>query len=357
MWYLILYAVFAAWVLFDGFSRRTGGAAIAWALGTLLLGPIILPIYLAKRPLKNGEIREGGTGWNVLKNFAILWTIVMAVATFSGLSAMSNVTGNLRSDAERAGAGIGIFLGMGVLAAVWFVPTVGAALLGFLLKKNSIVEKGPTGPLVGSDSNAGFANGFAGLVGAAIVGLILIGVSQKNSGSSSTPASTSAKGGGSASQTSLPAADDHEGWHVTEKKSEMDGTREVMLTLDSETEIQGFIGKTRPYIAIQCHQGKPAEVLVKVGKTIQSEYGQCGTYGVRIKFDESTPVRQRWTESTDSVALFSPAPVKLIKQMTTTEIFLFEFTPFQETATTVRFRVSGLTAKLQPVAEVCGLKL
>jgi hypothetical protein len=51
MWYLILYVVFAAWVLFDGFSRQTGGTAIGWALGTLLLGPIILPIYLARRPL------------------------------------------------------------------------------------------------------------------------------------------------------------------------------------------------------------------------------------------------------------------------------------------------------------------
>jgi hypothetical protein len=150
----------------------------------------------------------------VLKNFAILWTIVMAVATFSALSAMSNVTSNLRSDAERAGAGIGMFLGMGVFAAVWFVPTVGATLLGFLLrntrktecgakflsllavraapfallKKNSIIEKGPTGPLSGTDSNAGFANGFAGLLGAAIVGLILIGVSQNKPGSSSSPA-------------------------------------------------------------------------------------------------------------------------------------------------------------------------
>jgi hypothetical protein len=51
---------------------------------------------------QNGEIRESGTGWNVLKNFAILRTIVMAVATFSALSAMSNVTSNLRSDAERS---------------------------------------------------------------------------------------------------------------------------------------------------------------------------------------------------------------------------------------------------------------
>src|SRR5579883_1885120 len=137
MWYLILYGVFAAWVLFDGMSRKDGGAAVGWTIGTLLLGPLVLPVYLAKRPLKTGEVREGGTAWNVLKNFAILWTILMAVAAFSAVSSMGDYATNLQSDAERAGAGIGMFLGMGLLAVVWLVPTAGAALLGFLLKKNT----------------------------------------------------------------------------------------------------------------------------------------------------------------------------------------------------------------------------
>ena len=137
----------------------------------------------------------------------------------------------------------------------------------------------------------------------------------------------------------------------------MDGTREAILTPEAYTEIQSSIVKTKPYIAIQCHQGQLAEVVVKVGKTIQSEYGRYGTCGVRIKFDGSTPVRQRWTESTSSVALFSPAPAKLIKQLTTTDIVLFEFTPFQESAATVRFHVSGLAPKLRHVVETCGLQL
>jgi len=85
------------------------------AIGTVFLGPIILPIYLASRPLKQGEVREGGKGWNILKNFAILWTIVMAIASVAGLMAMTKGTENLTSDAARAGAGIGMALGMGFL--------------------------------------------------------------------------------------------------------------------------------------------------------------------------------------------------------------------------------------------------
>ena len=146
-------------------------------MGTFfLVGPITLPIYMALRPLKQGEVREGGTAWNVLKNFAILWTIVMAIATFGGMMAMTRSASDLTSDAARAGAGIGMGLGLGFLGAVWFFPTMGTAALGFLLKKDLIVEVGPTGPLVGQESKKGAVGGWAGVVAAAVLGLILIGV-------------------------------------------------------------------------------------------------------------------------------------------------------------------------------------
>ena len=34
-----------------------------------------------------------------------------------------------------------------MLIAMWFIPMICALMLGFFLKKSSIVEKGPTGPL------------------------------------------------------------------------------------------------------------------------------------------------------------------------------------------------------------------
>jgi hypothetical protein len=137
--YFVLYGIFALWALLDGLSRKMRGSAALWAIGTGILGPIILPIYLASRPLKQGEVREGGKSWNVLKNFAILWTIVMVVASAYSLGAMAEATTGVASDAGMVGAGLGMVFGMGVLAAVWFFPTVGAALVGFLLKKNTVV--------------------------------------------------------------------------------------------------------------------------------------------------------------------------------------------------------------------------
>lgn len=139
---LFLHAVLTIWVCFDAHKRNIEIAP--WALGTALLGVIIVPIYLAKRSLLAGEIREGGTAWNVLKNFAILWTIAMGAVTLQGLVAVSEHSTGL-SGAESAGAAIGTALGLGMIGAIWLLPFVGAFILGFMLKKSSMVEKGPTG--------------------------------------------------------------------------------------------------------------------------------------------------------------------------------------------------------------------
>jgi hypothetical protein len=147
--------------LLHGISRKLRTSAFFWTLGTVILGPIILPTYLALRPLKEGEVREGGKAWNILKNFAILWTVVIAIGAIIAVIDMASRINGLTNESMQAGAGIGIAFGMGLFAAAWFFPTVGAALLGFLLKKTTIVETGPTGPLVGQQSAANAIGGWA----------------------------------------------------------------------------------------------------------------------------------------------------------------------------------------------------
>jgi hypothetical protein len=152
MWYAVMYLILALWVLLDALKRKAG--AIPWAIGTLLLGPFVLPLYLAKRPLKAGEVREGGTAWNVLKTFALFWTLLMVVAAVMGLVGASKTYTALESNAERTGAAIGTTLGLGLIGALWFFPMVGALVLGLFLKKSSVVETGPTGPLVPTPEEA-----------------------------------------------------------------------------------------------------------------------------------------------------------------------------------------------------------
>jgi hypothetical protein len=146
MWYFILFGLLALWVGFDASRRNLGAAkAIIWAIGTFLLGVIVMPIYIAKRPLRANEVREGGLAWNVLKNFALTWTILMVAISISALGAAAGT--NVNSDAEAAGAAIGFSIVVVILAVVWFFPMVGAIVLGFFLKNSAIVERGPTGPL------------------------------------------------------------------------------------------------------------------------------------------------------------------------------------------------------------------
>ena len=147
MWYFVLYALCAIWVLVDARSRRNN--IIGWPLATFFLGPIFLPIYGARRHLKQGEIREGGTGWNIMKNFALLWTLTMFVAGIVGMVGAGEVVQQATSEAEQAGAAIGATLGVGMLIGLWFIGVLGALVLGLLLKKTTVVEKGPTGPLAG----------------------------------------------------------------------------------------------------------------------------------------------------------------------------------------------------------------
>jgi hypothetical protein len=174
--YFLLYGTFALWVLFDSLTRRMRLAGVLWALGTALVGPFALPIYLALRPLKLGEVREGGTAWNILKNFAILWTVAMTVAGLLALVNMAQRATDLNSEWEIAGARIGAVLGFGMLGAAWFLPTVGAALMAFLVKKNSIIETGPTGPLISKSSALTQTGGWAGIALAALLGMVVVGL-------------------------------------------------------------------------------------------------------------------------------------------------------------------------------------
>lgn len=145
MWYIVIFGLLTLWVIIDGIRRKLGGITALWGIGAFALGPVILPIYFAKRPLKANEVREGGFAWNVLKNFALFWTLLMIAISISAIGAATQTSVN--SDAEAAGAAMGVTLVFLILAVVWFFPMVGALVLGFFLKKSTIVERGPTGRL------------------------------------------------------------------------------------------------------------------------------------------------------------------------------------------------------------------
>lgn len=336
MSYFILYGAFALWVLVDALSRKIGASAALWVLGTVILGPIILPIYLASRPLKQGEVREGGKAWNVLKNFAILWTIAMAIASIAALTRMANISTGLTSDAAKAGAGIGMLLGMGILGAVWFFPTMGAALLGFLLKKSTIVETGPTGPLVGQNATANAAGGWAGLIGFAVLGLIAVAaanVSTRSHRPASTVSSTVSSTSALAAAISEPNSNE---WSLDESTDQMDNTPVVVLRKS---------GSDGAALLIRCAKRK-TDAYIDTDSVLDNG-------SVRLKFDQSAPLRETWGKSTDGKAVFAPDAITFARKLANAKTLLFEFTPYLEGTRTVRFDVTNLGAKLKKVSDTC----
>lgn len=146
MWPFVLSFLFCLWVFFDARKRRMK-SPFRWALGCLLLMIVFVPLYFAKRNLFAGEVREGGTGWNVMKSFALFWTLFMIAVAATAIMAVGQVSNELSSDAERVGARLGAALGIGAIVSLWFFGLVAALVIGLFLKKSSIVETGPTGAL------------------------------------------------------------------------------------------------------------------------------------------------------------------------------------------------------------------
>jgi hypothetical protein len=135
--YWIPNLVLAGWVWFDARSRRAP-ARLLWELGTFLLSVIVLPAYIARRPLKPGESREGGRDWNVFRSFAIVWTIHCVWQFGVWLATLLVHVAQMPPDVARATLSqvYGVIQNVGVLVAlwVWIAPVLGALTLGRLLR-------------------------------------------------------------------------------------------------------------------------------------------------------------------------------------------------------------------------------
>jgi hypothetical protein len=141
--HFVIAAGFAAWVTTDSIKR--GKLAWGYAISSLfLLWWISLPFYFASRKLLPGESREGGFGWNVCKNFLLFWSFLLGYCMVVGIFRVSDHLSNRgsMSGAAEAGAAIGVGVGLGMFFCLWIGVAVPCLVIGLLIKKNTVVEKG-----------------------------------------------------------------------------------------------------------------------------------------------------------------------------------------------------------------------
>jgi len=157
----------------------------------------------------------------------------------------------------------------------------------------------------------------------------------KSLGYSRTPSATTVAGSGK--------------WHVSNLKNPLDDTRTVALTLGATTGESRF--------------GDPVVLVIRCQSGQVNAYINWNSYlGL-----EQTPVvarlgtgeakTQRWSLSTDKKATFYPGDAAaFLDQLLAADRFVAQTTPYNESPITAVFELTGLSAAVKPLREVCPAK-
>ena len=138
MWYLItgLICIFLIW----NNNKERNASITKYAIISIIWPPLGYGLWQAEKPLINDEKRYGGKGWNILKWFAIIHTIMCVIWGFYGMFLGAKVASESGSDAGKVGAAIGTGLGIMMIMLVWFFGVVGSLILGLIVKKPIVEE-------------------------------------------------------------------------------------------------------------------------------------------------------------------------------------------------------------------------
>ena len=139
---VVVYLGLAAWVLRDG-RRRGVHAPSVYAIGTLVFAFLAVPLHFAKRPLRAGEVREGGGVYSFAKYFAVF---CCALGCFAALLTILESFFLARTARTAEDALVEVLSGViaGGILVVLFAAVGGAAfLVGLLFRDRSVVEAGP----------------------------------------------------------------------------------------------------------------------------------------------------------------------------------------------------------------------
>lgn len=135
MWPRWIRSLATLWVAYD--SRQRKSLDIFWVLLVLLLGPILLPFYLATRPLLKGEVRVGGLFWNLLVSVESLlsWLVgLAAVAVF--VENFTTPQDKGLAEVKRAEIKAGSLIGV-----VLFIVVAGLEKMGFEWFRQHVEKK------------------------------------------------------------------------------------------------------------------------------------------------------------------------------------------------------------------------
>jgi type VI secretion system protein VasI len=142
-------------------------------------------------------------------------------------------------------------------------------------------------------------------------------------------------------------------WITTFNKSPFDDSQTVILSLNANFPVTGWINDTKvPLLVVQCRE-KKTDVYIKVGMAQNVETGLYNQSTVRVRFDSDEAEDVITDHSTDNESLFFHDPNAFINKMLQHEKLTFGFIPFNSSSVETSFDLHGLSEAIKPLQEVC----
>ncbi|HEY5410703.1 MAG TPA: hypothetical protein VIJ94_08240 [Caulobacteraceae bacterium] len=245
-----------------------------------------------------------------------------------------------------------------IAVVLFMLAAVGSAsegrLVGALLF--AIAGLAALPPLWRSIAKKGIAVPAWGRWTAAILALAIFGVTSPHSsasGGSSEPAQR-AKSLASIESSKAQTWDDAGKWNVVSQKSKLDGSQNVVASVEADRLVNGRLSSVKRSLIIRCSEGKLTAHVDTEGQ-LTSQYASEGarrtSVGYRVGME--SPQHLDAEESTDGRAFFIPRAHGLIDALRKTDTFVVEYAPFQSGIGIARFDVRGAPAALAKVVAAC----
>jgi hypothetical protein len=271
----------------------------------------------------------------------------MIVAALVVLMTFNNRATGLQNDAEKAGAGLGLIFSLGVLTAVWFVPTAGAAIIGFMLKKQTIIETGPSSDSAAPISRFRILGGWPGLVGVSFIGLAAVAVeavhqrTRLNITHGPAVSSTQSLSVQTPVSSSPDSSTDFPHWELSKFTNDMDGSETAMLSY------KDFQGAT---LSVDCLERKQLGVLFQWNRALENSR-------VRIKYGLSKPVSEVWLGTPDHQTIGPRDSLAFARRLSKTDAVEIEVEDLQFGPVTHEFSMKDFEPQLHEVLGACGRSL
>lgn len=138
-------------------------------------------------------------------------------------------------------------------------------------------------------------------------------------------------------------------WFRKTEKDEFNGSNNLYFANRSSDYFIGhFDTKHYPAIIVRCKDNK-TQVVINFDTTMTC----FGDMKIGLKIDDQEPYYENWNAATNCEALFSPHPIKLLKNLKDHQKLMVKFTPFQKGDINANFDLLGIEDVVTETSQAC----